>query len=103
MTQEIKRKIKLIAARYADCGISEARIMEMMRDRDKPSGLDDRAKIIGIRMCLGMEFNRQEYFTLDDVAHVTGESEAAAMKRMQDVGAKPVFISPAPWLTGGAQ
>jgi len=54
-------------------------------------------------MCLGMEFNRQEYFTVNDLAHITGETPEEAMKRMQDAGVQPITVSPAPWLTGGAQ
>ena len=51
MNQDIRKQIKYLAARYADCGISEAIILKMMDDHGKPSGLDDRAKLIGVRMC----------------------------------------------------
>ena len=96
----IDKQIKDLAARYADCGITEVIIREMMDDKGNPSGMDDRAKLIGIRMSLGTEFNRQELFTLGDIAHITGESEEEAMKMMLDAGATPIEISVAPWLKG---
>lgn len=102
MNQSIKKQIKELAARYADCGIDESIIMTMMCDGHKPSGLDDRAKLLGVRMCLGNEFNRQEYFSVDDLCHVTGESEEEVLLRMKEAGVAPVTVSPAPWLKGGA-
>ena len=101
MNQDIRKQIKDLAARYADCGISEAIILKMMDDHGKPSGLDDRAKLIGVRMCLGMEFHRQELFSLWDLAHVTGETEDELMGLVKREGINPVSVSLAPWLMGG--
>ena len=98
----VDEEIKSIAARYADCGIDEQIIRAIMDDGETPSELDDRAKLIGIRMCLGNEFNRQEYFSIDDLCHVTGETPEDAMKMMQEAGVSPISITPAPWLKGGA-
>ena len=103
MNQDIRKQIKDLAARYADCGISEAIILKMVDDHGKPSGLDDRAKLIGVRMCLGMEFRRQELFSLGDLAHVTGETEDKLMGLVQREGINPISVSLAPWLTGGTQ
>ena len=103
MNQNIRKQIKDLADRYADCGISETIILKMMDDHGKPSGLDDRAKLIGVRMCLGMEFNRQELFSLEDLSHVTGETEDEIMELMRKEGINPTYVSAAPWLTGGTQ
>lgn len=96
----IEKQIKDLAARYADCGIDGAVIREMM---GRPSDLDARAKLIGVRMCLGMAFNRQEFFTLDDLAHVTGGTKDAVVKQAQAAGISPISISPAPWLKEGRE
>lgn len=103
MNQDIRKQIKDLAARYADCGISEDIILEMMDDHGKPSGLDNRTKLIGVRMCLGMEFNRQELFSLGDLDHVTGETEEGVMELVKEAGITPITITAAPWLRGGTQ
>ncbi|NLU24437.1 MAG: hypothetical protein GXW99_06955 [Clostridiales bacterium] len=102
MNKSTKTQIKALAARYADCGIDEQTIVAMMNDNAPPE-LDDRARLIGVRMCLGKAFNKQEYFSVSDVCHVTGESEAEVLLRMKEAGVAPVTVSPAPWLTGGSQ
>ena len=102
MSESINEQIQALALRYSDCGIDESIIREMMDDHGKPSGLDGRAKLIGIRMALGMEFSRQELFSVDDLCHVTGETPESAMKMMQEAGVSPIQITPAPWLKGGA-
>ena len=99
----INEEIKALAARYADCGMTEAIIQNMMVDKKNPSGLDERAKLIGIRLALGMEFNRQEYFSLSDIAHISRRTPEEALKMMRDAGITPITISIAPWLTGGEQ
>ena len=101
MNRNVGKQIKDLAARYADCGIDEDIIRKMMDDGDNPSGLDDRAKLIGVRLCLGMEFDRQELFGLDDLTHITGESREEVMKSIQEAGVTPIFVSVAPRLMGG--
>lgn len=101
MSPNIDNQIKDLAARYADCGINEDIIRKMMSGKESPAGLDARAKLIGIRMCLGMEFNRQEFFSLDDVAHVTGESKEQVMELCRIKGVTPISVSMAPWLANG--
>ena len=98
----VDKEIRSLATRYADCGIDEQIIRAIMYDGETLSGLDERAKLIGVRMCLGNEFHRQEYFSVDDLCHVTGETPEEAMKRMQEAGVSPISITPAPWLKGGA-
>ena len=103
MNKDIRKQVNDLAARYADCGISEEIILKMMDDHGNPSGLDDRARLIGVRLCLGMEFNRQELFSLGDLAHVTGETEDEVMELVRKEGITPISVSVAPWLTGGTQ
>ena len=97
--KETDREIKLLAERYADCGITEQVIRKMM---DSESSLDDRAKLIGIRLGLGHEFHREEFFSVDDMCHVTGETPDEVLTRMREIGVAPITVSPAPWLKGGA-
>ena len=95
---DIDKELKELAARYADCGISEVVLRKLLRDG--PSDLDDRAKLLGLRLSLGVEFHRQEYFSVEDIAHITGATEKEAMDMMLSSGANPVEISIAPWLKG---
>ena len=97
--KETDREIKLLAERYEDCGITEEIIRNLM---DKKADLDDRAKLIGIRLGLGHEFHREELFSVDDLCHVTGETPEEALTRMREAGVSPITVSPAPWLKGGA-
>lgn len=97
--KETDHEIKLLAERYADCGITEESIRELM---DQDADLDDRAKLIGIRLGLGHEFHREELFSVDDLCHVTGETPDEALTRMREAGVSPITVSPAPWLKGGA-
>ncbi len=96
--KETDREIKLLAERYEDCGITEEIIRNLM---DKKADLDDRAKLIGIRLGLGHEFHREELFSVDDLCHVTGETPEEALTRMREAGVSPITVSPAPWLKGG--
>lgn len=96
----IDQEVKALAARYADYGVDEKMIRELMEDKETPSGLDDRAKLICLRLVFGNEFNEQEYFSVEEIAHITGQSEDATMKMMLDGGANPIEVSFAPWLKG---
>ena len=95
---DINKELKELASRCADCGVSEAVLRKLLRNG--PPDLDDRAKLLGLRLSLGIEFNRQEYFSVEDIAHITGTTEKEAMGMMLSIGAKPIEMSIAPWLKG---
>ncbi len=59
--KETDREIKLLAERYEDCGITEEIIRNLM---DKKADLDDRAKLIGIRLGLGTSFTARSFSPL---------------------------------------
>lgn len=93
-----EEQIAYLAARYSDCGMTVDKIRTIMADI---SGKDDRAKLIAIRLGLGMEFHKQELFCLDDVCHVSGMTRDEVMEAMQRENVSPMSVSFAPWLTGG--
>ena len=74
-------------------------IEEMMQSGGEEFAcLDQRARLIGVRMILGSLFGKEEFFSLDDVCHVTGECEEPVLGLMKELGIDPVRISIAPWL-----
>lgn len=91
-------QIKYLADRYSDCGMTVDKIRAIMADI---SGKDDRAKLIAIRLGLGMEFRKQELFTMNDVQYVSGMTRDEVMEAMQRENVSPMSVSFAPWLTGG--
>ncbi len=93
-----KEQIKYLADRYSDCGMTEDKIRAIMADI---SGKDDRAKLIAIRLGLGMEFHKQELFTMNDVQYVSGMTQDEVMEAMLRENVSPMSVSFAPWLTGG--
>lgn len=97
----IDNEIKALAARYADYGVDEKMIRELMEDKETPSGLDDRAKLIWARLALCNACGKQEYFSVEEIAHITGLSEDDALKMMLDGGATPIEASLAPYMNGG--
>ena len=97
--KETDREIKFLAERYGDCGITEEIIHNLM---DKEADLDDRAKLLGIKLGLAHEFHRQELFSVDDLCHVTGMTPDEAMAAIEEAGISPITVKPAPWLNGGA-
>ena len=68
---------------------------------DKKADLDDRAKLIGIRLGLGHEFHREEFSPLDDLCHVTGETPEEALTRMRRGRCLPSRYHPRRGLKGG--
>ena len=74
-------------------------IEEMMQSGGEEFAcLDQKARLIGVRMILGNLFGKEEYFSLEDVCHVTGESKEDVLDLMKESGISPAKVSIAPWL-----
>ena len=96
---ELETGIQYLAQRYADCGVTESDVRRIVNSGgNQYDGLDDRARLIGARLGLGMTFGKQELFTLDDLIHVTGASRDEVLKLMAEENVSPMTISLAPWL-----
>ena len=60
-------------ATYSKYGVTKEFLQEMIENGLK-RGFSVRAAYNGVRMCLGKETNEREYFTLDELQEITGES-----------------------------
>jgi hypothetical protein len=68
MTEELK-----IASRYKKFGVNESLVQSIVQS-GLAYGLTRKAALIGARMCLGELYKQHEYFIVEDVSEVTGES-----------------------------
>lgn len=90
----IDQEIKALAARY---GITETVVRGAM---DTCKDLDEKSKLIWARLALCDLYGKQEYFSLEEIAHITGQTKEEAMQMMVDGGATPYEITVAPYLKG---
>ena len=90
----LDQEIKALAARY---GITESAVRGAM---DTIKDLDEKSKLIWARLALCDLFGKQEYFSLEEIAHITGQTKEETMQMMIDGGATPYEITVTPWLKG---
>ena len=89
-------EIEKIAERYC---IPPELIEEMAQSGGEEFAcLDLRTRLVGVRMILGKLFGKEEFFSLDDVCHITGEDEDSVMFMMENAGIHPIKVSVAPWI-----
>lgn len=65
---------------YAKYGTTKQFLREMIESGIK-QGFSVRAAYNGVRMCLGKETEEREYFTLDELQEITGESREELVAR----------------------
>ena len=69
-------------ATYSKYGVTKEFLQEMIESGLK-RGFSVRATYNGVRMCLGKETNEREYFTLDEVQELTGETREELIARAE--------------------
>lgn len=71
-------------ATYSKYGVTKEFLQEMIESGLK-RGFSVRATYNGVRMCLGKETNEREYFTLDEVQELTGETREELIARAEQM------------------
>lgn len=71
-------------ATYAKYGTTKQFLREMIESGIK-QGFSVRAAYNAIRMCLGKETGEREYFTLDEIQEITGESREELIARAEQM------------------
>lgn len=89
---DYQAEIEFIAKKYAKHGVTTEEIKEIVGSGDK-HGISKRACTIGARMILAKVFGEEDYFTIEDLMEVTGESREEAIERMKAEGVTPVTFS----------
>lgn len=91
MTQDTLKQLHSLAKRYKKYGITLLELAKILETR--PEGMTERAASIGIRMSLARQFNETEYFTIDDITEITGETPEAVIKRIEAMGIDVMHIT----------
>jgi hypothetical protein len=91
MTQNALNELRKTAERYKKHGITLSQLVRIAETA--PADISERAAIIGIRMSLAREYGETEYFTLDDVSEVTGETTAEVQNRINAMGIDTMQIT----------
>ncbi len=86
-----KEEIKRLAERYADCGVTKKLLWGIMNLPDH--GLDEEARLIGMRMLLGVKYNRTELFTPEQIAKLMGTTPEETLEIMRESGVNPITIN----------
>lgn len=76
--------VNSLYATYSKYGVSKEFLQETIEDGIN-RGFSVRAAYNGVRMCLGKETGEREYFTLDDVQEITGESREELIARAEQM------------------
>ncbi len=83
MKKEIKRKLMKIAKRYSKYGVTLDECIEVYNS-GIANGINEDAAVVGLRMGLAKVYNVQEYFAVEDVAAITGETAEQVEKYIED-------------------
>ncbi len=77
--------ISNLLANYGKCGITRNELEHSIDDGIQNYDLSLEAIYSGVRMIFASAFNEHEYFSLDDVMAITGESRAELLQRINNV------------------
>lgn len=77
-----KTVINNILANYSKYGVTKEKLQPMIEDGIKRD-LSLQTIYNGLRMSLALAFGEHEYFTLDDVMEITGESREELLRRIE--------------------
>ncbi len=75
--------INNLLTNYGKYGITRAELEPIVDDGIQNYDLSLEAIYSGLRMSLASAFNEHEYFSLDDVMAITGESREELLQRME--------------------
>ena len=91
MTQNTINELKRLAERYKKHSVT---LPELVRIAETaPEGITERAAIIGIKLSLAREYGETEYFTIDDITEITGETAQQAAERIEAMGIDTLHIT----------
>ena len=91
MTSEEKQQLQKVAARYEKYGISFFCLLQLLRDA--PEGMGFRKALNCIRVALGREFNENEFFSIQEAAELTGETEETIIERVKTNNIDYIIVS----------
>lgn len=91
MTMSTIKELKQLSERYKKYGVTLTELVRIATTA--PAGISERAAIIGIRMSLAREYGETEYFTIEDVSEITGETTSEVQNRMKAMGIEPMQIT----------
>ena len=83
MTMTTEQAINRLYSTYSKHGITKELITSLFMDGIKKQGFSPLNTYNLLRMSLGHEFNEREYFSLDDVMAITGESREELLQRIE--------------------
>lgn len=83
MNKEIKKQLMRVAKNYSKYGVTFDECVAVYNS-GIASGINARAAVVGLRLGLSKVYNTHEYFTIEDVAAVTGETVEQVNKRIED-------------------
>ena len=75
--------INNLVANYGKYGISREILEPIINDGIQRYGLSLEAIYSGLRMSFAFAYNEREYFSLDDVMAITGESREEILQRIE--------------------
>ena len=90
MTSKTLKELKKIEDRYSKYGIFLPQLINLVET--SPDAVSERAAILGIRMALAQEYHERDYFTIEDVMEITGETEEEVRQRMKELNVETVEI-----------
>lgn len=70
---------------YGKYGITKESIKEQLNSGIMENGFSVNAAYNGIRMVLGGLFNEREYFSVEDIVEITGESRETIVQTIEDM------------------
>jgi len=82
MKAETIKELERIYRNYAKYGITMQNLTDIVKSR--PDGISEKGATIGIRLALSNEYKEHEYFTVQDVAEITGETVEEVNKRIEE-------------------
>lgn len=91
MTEKTLKELEKIAKRYAKYGFTLTELIKMVESA--PEGVSEKAAVLGIRMALANELHERDFFTVEDVMEITGETKEEVQKRMKDLNVETVTVS----------
>ena len=91
MMHDTLKELQGIAERYKKHGITLSQLQRIAEGA--PEGATERAAINIIRMTLANEYGEKEYFTLNDIAEITGETIPELQSRIDAMGIDTMQIS----------
>lgn len=91
MQVETWKALYALQKKYSKHGVSLSELVSFMKCA--PPNVSERAAVLGIRLVLGKSFNVTEYFTVEDVAEITGETPSEIKDRMKAMGINPTKVT----------